>query len=172
MAPSSAPLQLQLGSVDIQSNGDIVFTGTATFSGRQYVAAAQFSSSGILNTSFGNPAAQAQSVSSVGSSGTAMAVALSAMEEANPATSDNAADSTTGQSVSLQTLPVVDVPQAVPAAGTWSGSVTQSPMGPQTLGAMSARKVVVSHTNASHGLSTWAVDRVLADAGPWDLLPS
>ena len=71
VAPSSSPLQLQLCSVSVQSNGNIVYAGGSSISStsRQFVTAVQFSPDGILNTGFGNPTAQGQS----GSTDVAMA---------------------------------------------------------------------------------------------------
>ena len=63
VAPSSSPLQLQLCSVSVQSNGNIVYAGESSISStsRQFVTVVQFSPDGVLNTGFGNPTAQGQS---------------------------------------------------------------------------------------------------------------
>ncbi|MGA2253319.1 MAG: delta-60 repeat domain-containing protein [Thermoguttaceae bacterium] len=162
VAPSSSPLQLQLSSVNVQSDGDIVYAGGSSISSlsRQFVTAVQFSPDGQLNTSFGNPTAQGQTLSS----GAAMAVM------AAPAATGDTASKSGEPSVRIKDSPVVDAPQALPSVVSWTVSVPAPIVGPRWIKSIGGPEAAVRQANTPHGLSAWSVDRVLAELGALDLL--
>jgi uncharacterized delta-60 repeat protein len=149
--PSFAPISVEMnsllgveGSVDIESSGGIVLAGTVSFSGRNFFAVGQFWSSGILNTSFGDPAADAQSDSS--------SAGLS-----------NAAMATAALLPSAPTSALSGVTEGSPASVAGADNLSQLLVGPQPLAATGAQKAAARH------LVPWKVDRVLADLPALDL---
>jgi hypothetical protein len=140
------------GSMDIQSSGQIVIVGVASIIAAQqnYVAVAQFSANGILNTTFGGSTAQAQSVSSLSSSSvTAMA--------------------TTAQPLSVSTFPVAAATEGSSASATGAAMLPLPTAGAQAAGVTGARKPAARRGSALHGLAASSVDRVFADLPALDL---
>ena len=168
VAPSSAPLRLLLNSVDIQSNGGIVITGTAQIPVESYVAVAQFSANGILNTSFGNPAGQVQSVSSSAGSSEA-ALALPLVQGAKLTASDGSADGSSGELVSIPISPVAAAPVGSPASTRRAEMLPLSSVSSQPVGVTGTQKLPAHRGGTLRGLAVWSVDRALAELSALDL---
>jgi uncharacterized delta-60 repeat protein len=147
--PSFAPISVEMnslvvdGAVDIESSGGIVLAGTVTFSGRNFFAVGQFSSSGILNTSFGDPAAEAQSDSS--STGVSKAALVTLALPSAPIS------------------PLAGVTDGLPAGTVGADFLSQPVVGGQPVLVTGAHKLAIRH------LSPWSVDRVFADLPALDL---